>query len=314
MGGARKVTVELPDDLLRRAQKSMGDGITSTIRRGLELVAAGEAYRGLRRLKGKVSLSIDLDTLRDDREMIAADSSSLIVYLSGATGHDVDAIDRALGDQQLCLPPVVLTELFSDPKLPPQLASVLRQIPLLDPSTGFWERAGRLRSRVLARKRRARLADTLIAQICLDNDLALITRDLDFLPFVDIADLKILAALISCAAPSRWKTGVQQQLLEPSVNRTFDLHLDGPPTSRSPERPHCFTNTCTNGSWPVIAPSSVDVTVIVLPLSRDRSDGLASLDSLSTVGEFNRRTVDLPGGGHRPRDDAAAHDGCWLAR
>ena len=68
MSGSRKVTVELPDDLLRRAQKSTGDGITSTIRRGLELVAAGEAYRGLRRLKGKVSLSIDLNALRDDRK------------------------------------------------------------------------------------------------------------------------------------------------------------------------------------------------------------------------------------------------------
>jgi predicted nucleic acid-binding protein len=126
--------------------------------------------------------------------MIAADSSSLIAYLSGATGRDVDAIDRALGDQQLCLPPVVLTELLSDPKLPPQLASVLRQIPLLDATSGFWERAGRLRARVIARRRRARLAETLIAQSCLDNDLALITRDLDFRAFVEIADLKILAA------------------------------------------------------------------------------------------------------------------------
>ena len=68
MSGARKVTVELPADLLRRAQKSTGDGVTSTIRRGLELVAAGEAYRALRRLKGKVTLSIDLDTLRDDKK------------------------------------------------------------------------------------------------------------------------------------------------------------------------------------------------------------------------------------------------------
>ena len=60
--------MELPADLLRRAQRATGDGITSTIRRGLELVAAGEAYRDLRRMKGKVSFSIDLNTLRDDRK------------------------------------------------------------------------------------------------------------------------------------------------------------------------------------------------------------------------------------------------------
>jgi hypothetical protein len=66
MKTARKVTVELPADLLRRAQKSSGDGVTATIRKGLELVAAGEAYRDLRRLKGKVSFSIDLESLRDD--------------------------------------------------------------------------------------------------------------------------------------------------------------------------------------------------------------------------------------------------------
>lgn len=124
--------------------------------------------------------------------MIAADSSSLIAYLSGAAGRDVDAIDRALGDQQLCLPPGVLTELFADPNLPPQLASTLKQIPLLEVTDGFWERAGRLRSRLVARKRRARLADSLIAQSCLDNDLALITRDLDFRAFAEIAELKIV--------------------------------------------------------------------------------------------------------------------------
>ena len=126
--------------------------------------------------------------------MIAADSSSLIAYLSGRAGRDVDAIDRALGDQQLCLPRVVLTELLSDPKAPPHLAAVLTQIPLLEVAKGFWERAGRLRSRIVARKRRARLADTLIAQSCLDNDLALITRDVDFRAFAEVADLKIVGA------------------------------------------------------------------------------------------------------------------------
>lgn len=125
--------------------------------------------------------------------MIAADSSSLIAYLSGETGRDVDAIDRALADQQLCLPPVVLTELLSDPALPAELVSTMRQIPLLDVTEGFWDRAGRLRSRLIARKRRARLADTLIAQSCLDSELALITRDADFRAFAEIAKLKIVA-------------------------------------------------------------------------------------------------------------------------
>jgi hypothetical protein len=63
----RKITVEVPAELLRRAQKSTGDGITGTIRRGLELVAAGRAYEELRRLRGKVPLALNLGELREDR-------------------------------------------------------------------------------------------------------------------------------------------------------------------------------------------------------------------------------------------------------
>lgn len=59
--------MELPDDLLREAQQATGEGLTETVRRGLRLVAAGKAYRELRRLRGKVRFSIDLDALREDR-------------------------------------------------------------------------------------------------------------------------------------------------------------------------------------------------------------------------------------------------------
>ena len=38
-----------------------------TIRRGLELVAAARAYDALRRLRGRVKLKLDLETLRADR-------------------------------------------------------------------------------------------------------------------------------------------------------------------------------------------------------------------------------------------------------
>ena len=67
MNTARKVTVELPDDLLRRAQESTGQGVEATIRRGLELVAASQAYEELLKLKGKVEFSVDWRELREDR-------------------------------------------------------------------------------------------------------------------------------------------------------------------------------------------------------------------------------------------------------
>ena len=67
MVAKRKVTIEVPAELLRRARRSTGEGITATIRRGLELVAARSAYEELRRLRGAVRLSIDVEDLRQDR-------------------------------------------------------------------------------------------------------------------------------------------------------------------------------------------------------------------------------------------------------
>ena len=67
MGEIRKITVEVPGDLLESALASTGEGITQTVRQGLVLVAAGRAYEELRRLRGKVRLGIELDSLREDR-------------------------------------------------------------------------------------------------------------------------------------------------------------------------------------------------------------------------------------------------------
>lgn len=115
--------------------------------------------------------------------MVALDTSSVIHFLEGSEGADVTAVDTALSDSQACLPPVVLTELLSDPGLPAQVAELLLQIPLLGTQPGFWERAGRLRAGLLAAGRKARLADTLIAQTCIDHEVLLITRDRDFRTF-----------------------------------------------------------------------------------------------------------------------------------
>jgi predicted nucleic acid-binding protein len=92
-------------------------------------------------------------------------------------------VDAALRQSQACLPPVVVSEILSDPRLPPGLAELVLQIPMLEVTEGYWERAGRLRARVAGRERKAKLADTLIAQSCLDHDVALVTRDRDFQHF-----------------------------------------------------------------------------------------------------------------------------------
>jgi len=68
MSAEKKVTVMLPEDLLARALKASGEGITPTLRKGLELVAAKDAYRTLLKLKGKIDLKIDLKESRKDRD------------------------------------------------------------------------------------------------------------------------------------------------------------------------------------------------------------------------------------------------------
>jgi hypothetical protein len=67
MKAARKVTLQLPVDLLEKARRSSGERLTATIRKGLELLAAGAVYDELKRLKGKVSFTIDWRKLRHDR-------------------------------------------------------------------------------------------------------------------------------------------------------------------------------------------------------------------------------------------------------
>src|SRR5579884_92725 len=124
--------------------------------------------------------------------MIAVDSSSLIAFLGGDSGSDVNAVEDALNAQALILPPVALTEILSDPKLPKQVVNTLLGLPTLDILPGYWERAGKTRAKILVRRFKVRVADALIAQSCLDYDTPLITRDRDFRHFEKFAQLKVI--------------------------------------------------------------------------------------------------------------------------
>ena len=123
--------------------------------------------------------------------MIAADTSTWIAFLEGETAADTELLDRALIDRQLLMVPVVLTELLSDPKLPVEVAKTLSDVPAIEIGSGYWQRAGALRAKVLAKRRRARLGDALIAQSCIDGGISLLTRDGDFRAFTEAAGLKL---------------------------------------------------------------------------------------------------------------------------
>lgn len=67
MNPARKITVEIPQDLLEKAQQASGAGVTQTVRAGLQLLAASRAYTELRQLRGKVRFSRTLAEIKADR-------------------------------------------------------------------------------------------------------------------------------------------------------------------------------------------------------------------------------------------------------
>lgn len=87
-----------------------------------------------------------------------------------------------------------MAELLSDPHLSQRVRQTILEIPTLSIGEGFWERAGLLRANILRTGRRANLADTLIAQTCLDHQATLVTRDRDFIVFGSEAGLRLAGA------------------------------------------------------------------------------------------------------------------------
>ncbi len=122
--------------------------------------------------------------------MIAADTSSLSSFLLGESGTDIEKIAEAISSGRLVLPPVVVTEILSASKSV-ALARPLLAVQLLELGDGYWHRAGTNRYLLRQKNLKAKVADALIAQSCIDHDVALITRDTDFRHFAAHCGLKL---------------------------------------------------------------------------------------------------------------------------
>ena len=122
--------------------------------------------------------------------MIAADTSSVVAYLSGEGGPDIALLDAAINVHELVLPPPVVSELWSKPDRT-LLEPLLDGTPMMDLAEGFWQRVGDSRRLLLTKGLRAAMADALIAQCCIDANVTLIARDRDYRHFERWCGLKL---------------------------------------------------------------------------------------------------------------------------
>ncbi|MEM9235496.1 MAG: PIN domain-containing protein [Verrucomicrobiota bacterium] len=117
--------------------------------------------------------------------MIAADTSSFSNFMSGEPSADARMVEKAIEDESLLLPPMVITELLSSPRITNDWREVILDFPTLELRPGFWARTGDNRSMILRTGKKARTLDCMIATTCLDHDIPIIARDEDFRHFVD---------------------------------------------------------------------------------------------------------------------------------
>jgi hypothetical protein len=64
---ARRITANLPEDLLDEAMKLTRKGITETLVEGLRLVRRSHGYDRAMALRGKLQLDVDLESSRERR-------------------------------------------------------------------------------------------------------------------------------------------------------------------------------------------------------------------------------------------------------
>lgn len=124
--------------------------------------------------------------------MIAIDTSVLVDYFQGVDNVNTRKVDEIFSGHSLALPPVVLTEILSDRFLPENFIKQMLELPVLELSSDYWQKAGQMRALLIGKKLKARLADTLIAQSCIDHQIPLLTNNSDFRHFVKHCGLILL--------------------------------------------------------------------------------------------------------------------------
>lgn len=68
MGELRKITVQVPEAILEKAQAYTGEGVTQTVTAALKRLASIQAQQKALALRGKVKFAVSYDEIKRERE------------------------------------------------------------------------------------------------------------------------------------------------------------------------------------------------------------------------------------------------------
>ncbi len=124
--------------------------------------------------------------------IIAVDTCVLVDFQIGNFNKKTEILEQKLSVNAVFLPPVVLTEFLSNPRLDHKTYRFFQDLPTLEIEDGYWQRAGITRRKLLQNGLKSKLGDSLIVQSCIDHEVALLTRDEDFNNYVKYCALRLV--------------------------------------------------------------------------------------------------------------------------
>lgn len=116
------------------------------------------------------------------------------VWIDCFAGRSTSAIEDALAQGVVVLPPVVVAELVSGAKRPKDraaIADLMREIPIYETPLAHWIRVGELRRYLKDKGLTVSTPDAHVAQCALDRDALLLSRDAIFQRIARVSRLRV---------------------------------------------------------------------------------------------------------------------------
>ena len=131
--------------------------------------------------------------------MIMVDSSVWIDYFNGVQTDASDFLDAALGNKNLVIGDLILTEVLQGFKSEKDFNQGKRLLTSLDVHSLLSQELAVISAQNFRYFRKKGITvrktiDVIIATYCIENDIALLHSDRDFLPFAEHLGLKVLPA------------------------------------------------------------------------------------------------------------------------